>query len=267
MASVDTAAAANGRPSSGGRSYSQIQVIEAEVNNLIKQHFSSTLGTITDITKLVLACIYHESRFNTAANSGLHSEGHFQRFKKYPSIAAKYASDKTSEREKVNMRDSVAGFGLMQATGWYAIKGAGPGGKNEFMRMRPDLAGPLLVEPGEDVNKTLGPDKMSNQILAGLIILEDKYRAAGSLVSDPPTAAKPYTSKLAATFGGYLGKGTDKFGSNPMAYASSIIQGDSYRMANSGYTSRNGNAGTTAQGPAKTIASGTNPGNVGCCTA
>jgi hypothetical protein len=164
------------------------------------------------------------------------------------------------------MRNSVAGFGLMQATGWYTIKGAGPGGRNELMRMRPDLAGPLLIEPGEDVNTVLGPDKLVNQILAGLIILEDKYEVANSLWANPPTASRPYSSRLAATFGSYLGQGFDKNGSDPFSYAASIIQGDSYRIANSGYTSRNGNAGTLAQGPVKTSASGTNPGNVGCCT-
>lgn len=256
----------NGRPSAGGRSYSDIQVIEAEVSRLIKSNFSATLGTITDITKLVLACIYHESRFNPAANSGLHGETQFQRFKKYPAIAAKYASNKTTEGQKVNLRNSVAGFGLMQATGWYTIKGAGPDGKNELMRMRPDLAGPLLIEPGEDVNTVLGPDKLENQILAGLIILEAKYKIANSQWSNPPTAAKPYSSRLAATFGGYLGQGYDKFGSDPMSYASSIIQGDSYRIANSGYTSRNTADGDISKSPAKTAASGTNPGNVGCCT-
>lgn len=265
MASVDLTSAM-GRPSSAGRSYSNIQVIEAEVNRLIKPNFSATLGTITDISKLVLACIYHESRFNPAANSGLHGESQFQKFKKFPAIAAKYASDKTTEGQKVNMRNSVAGFGLMQATGWYTIKGAGPDGKNELMRMRPDLAGPLLIEPGEDVNTVLGPDKITNQILAGLIILEAKYKTANSMWANPPTAAKPYSSRLAAMFGGYLGQGFDKFGSDPMSYAASIIQGDSYRVANSGYTSRNSNDGDISKGPVKTSASGTNPGNVGCCT-
>lgn len=265
MSSVTESASKNGRPASAGKSYTSIQIIEAEVNKLIKQHFSSTLGSITDITKLVLACIFKESSFNSSANSGVHSESHFNKFKKYPSISAKYSSRTTTEQEKVNMRNSVAGFGLMQATGWYLIKGAGPGGKNELMRMRPDLAGPLLVEPGVDINTVLGPGKVTNQILAGLIILEDKYKISPSLVSNPPTQSKPYTSKVAATFGGYLGRGIDKFGSNPMAYASSIIQGDSYRVANSGYATRGKNDGTLALGPVKTSASGTNPSPVGCC--
>jgi hypothetical protein len=254
----------NGRPSATGKSYTSVQIIEAEVKSLIKQHFSSTLGTINDISNLVLACIYKESTFNPAANSGLHSEGHFNRFKKYPSISAKYAANATTEQEKANMRRSVAGFGLMQATGWYLIKGAGPGGKNELSRMRADLAEPLLVEPGVDINTKLGPDQVRNQLLAGLIILEDKFRVSGSRVANPPTKDKPYTSKVTATFAGFLGRGFDKNGTNPQAYAQSIIQGDAYASATSGFSKPAANKGTLAAGPTQTLASGTNPGTVGC---
>lgn len=255
----------NGRPSSGAKSYIGIQIIEAEVNKLLTQHFATTLGTITDITKLVLACIYTESRFKTEANSGLHSEFHFERFKKYPSISAKYASKTTTEQEKANMRNSVAGFGLMQATGWYLTKGAGPGGKNELMRMRPDLATTFLLEPGVDINTMLGPDKLINQLMVGLIILEAKFKASASLVSNPPTRDKPFTDKISATFGGFLGKGHDKNGKSPQEYASSIIRGESYTIA-SRYTSPMPNKGTLAVGPPKTTASGTNPDTVGCCS-
>ncbi len=256
--------AKNGRPSAAGRSHTSIQIIKAEVESLIKQHFSATLGTINDITNMVLACIYKESSFNAYANSGLHSEGHFKRFKAYPAIAAKYKSDDTTEQERINMRSSVAGFGLMQATGWYLIKGAGPSGQNELSRMRSDLATPLLIEPGIDVRTKLGPEFIRNQLLVGLIILEDKYKVSGSKVSNPPTADKPFTSKVSATFGGFLGKGTDKFGTNPNEYAQSIMQGSSYQRATGGFSIPGANVGTLSAGPAQTVASGTNPGTVGC---
>lgn len=264
MATTD-ALKTNGRPSSNGKSYISIQTIEAEVKSLISQHFSGTLGTITDIVNLVLACIYTESRFDPKANSGLHSEGHFQKFKKYPAIAAAFSSNKTTEQQKANMRNSVAGFGLMQATGWYLIKGAGPSGRNELSRMRSDLAGPLLVEPGIDINTVLGPDKVTNQLLTGLIILESKFKSSASQVANPPTRDRPFTSKISATFGGYLGRGFDKFGTNPAAYAASIVQGEAYKIATSGYGPVSANKGTLAAGPVKTVASGTNPDTVGCC--
>lgn len=264
MATTETLTA-NGRPSSTGKSYTSIQIIEAEVKSLIKAHFSATLGTIIDISNLVLACIYKESSFNPAANSGLHSESHFQRFKRYPPIAAMFSSNSTTEQQLVNLRNSVAGFGLMQATGWYLIKGAGPDGQNELQRMRSDLAAPLLVDPGIDINTILGPSNISNQILAGLIILEAKYKISGGLVASQPTKDRPYTSKISATFGSYLGQGFDKRGMDPATYAASIIQGDAYKVATSGFALSGANKGTLAAGPIRTVASGTNPDTIGCC--
>jgi hypothetical protein len=255
----------NGKPSSLARSYTSVQIVRSEVESLIKAHFSSTLGTIPDIVKLVLACIYKESAFNANANSGIHGDTQLKRFLKYTAISSKFKEATTSEQERVNMRNSVAGFGLLQATGWYLIKGAGPDGKTELSRMRSDLAGPLLVEPGVDINTVLGPTNITNQLLAGLIILEDKYKVAPSLVKNPPTVDKPYTDRIMATFGGFLGKGVDKFGSTPQDYAASIIRGDSYRIANgSSASSPKKNNGNTIDGPIRTAASGNNLGPAGC---
>ncbi len=255
----------NGRPLATGKSYTSKQIIEAEVKRLIKTHFSATLGTINNISNLVLACIYKESSFNPAARSVIHGDKQVKRFSKYSAIAAKLSSKDTTEEERANMRNSVRGYGLMQATGWYIIKGAGPGGQNELSRMRSDLAGPLLVEPGIDVGTILGPTNIVNQLLAGLIILEDKYKTAGSKVANPPTRDKPYTSRISATFGGFLGhKGVDANGTNGVGYAASIVQGDSYKIANVGFSNPGTNKGTLAAGPVRTVASGTNPGTIGC---
>ena len=69
--SVETAKTSS-KPDTRTKSYTSVQVIRHEVETLIKQHFSSTLGTIPDIANLVIACIYKESGFSTKANSGIH---------------------------------------------------------------------------------------------------------------------------------------------------------------------------------------------------
>jgi hypothetical protein len=131
--------------------------------------------------------------------------------------------------------------------------------------MRSDLAGDLIVEPGTDINTVLGPNNLANQILVGLIILEDKYKIAPAYVSNPPTGARPYSNRAMATFGLYLGKGMDKFNSTPQAYAASILYGDSYKVANGPGASMPGNNnGNLVTGPATTIASGDNRGPAGC---
>lgn len=262
MATSTEQASGNSRPSSSAKSYTSIQVVKAEIDKLISAYFSGTLGTIPEVTKYVLACVYKESTFNSKANSGIHGASQLKRFLAYSAIDSKMKAATTSEQEKANLRNSVAGFGLMQATGWYLIKGAGPGGQNELMRMRSDLASQLIVEPGIDINTKLGPGMITNQLLAGLIILEDKYRVAGSLVANPTTEKKPYTDKISATFGGFLGKGTDKFGSTPQSYASSIIHGSAYAIAN-GTSSKVGFTGTDSNNKTSAVASSASGNNLG----
>lgn len=262
MATTTEQGSGNSRPISTAKSYTSIQVVKAEIDKLIAANFSGTLGTIPEVTKYILACVYKESTFNSRANSGIHGESQLRRFLGYSAISAKMSNPTTGEQEKANMRNSVAGFGLMQATGWYLIKGAGPNGQNELMRMRPDLASRLVVEPGIDINTKLGPDMVTNQLLAGLIILEDKYKVAPSLVANPTTQKKPYTDRISATFGGFLGKGTDKFGSTPQAYASSIIHGQAYAIAN-GTTSKVGFTGTDNNDKSTAVASSASGNNLG----
>lgn len=266
MATTTEQGSGNSRPVSTAKSYTSIQVVKAEIDKLISAHFSGTLGTIPEVTKYVLACVYKESTFNSKANSGIHGDVQLRRFLGYSAISSKMNNPATSEQEKSNMRNSVAGFGLMQATGWYIIRGAGPGGQNELMRMRSDLAGPLLIDPGIDVNTKLGPGMITNQLLAGLIILEDKFKTSGSFVANPTTQKKPYTDKITATFGGYLGRGTDKGGMDPQTYASSIIRGDAYARANGtsskvGFTNSDNNDKSTA---VASSASGNSLGPPGC---
>lgn len=266
MATSTEQASGNSRPSSTAKSYTSIQVIRAEIDKLISTYFSNTLGTIPEVTKYILACVYQESSFNSKANSGIHGDVQLRKFLEYSAISSKMNNPATTEQEKANMRNSVAGFGLMQATGWYLIKGAGPNGQNELMRMRPDLASKLIVEPGVDINVKLGAGMITNQILAGLIILEDKFKTSGSFVSNPPTQKKPYTDKIIATFGGYLGRGTDKGGMDPQTYASSIIRGKAYAIAN-GTTSMVGFTGSDNNDRSSAVASsasGQNLGPPGC---
>jgi hypothetical protein len=155
--------------------------------------------------------------------------------------------------------------------GYYAIKGSGTTGKSELERLRPDLAGPILVDPGVDVSTVLnGTDKIDNQILAGLIVLEGKYKEVA-----PKLVAKgQYSNKLTAAVSAYLGLGkSDLNGMTPERYANSIIRGSAYQIANNGRgpdgillasggnSSSNGNSGSR---PGVTSASGNNLSVAGC---
>jgi hypothetical protein len=159
-----------------------------------------------------------------------------------------------------NVVKAARAVGLMQVNGYYIIRNTfeGPG---ELFRMRPDIAGPLMVNPGEDVySKLLGEENVDNQLLAGLIVLEDKYRAAPSLVRKGK-----YSDTMLATFGGYLGNGaSDQLGTTPEDYAKSIVLGTAYSKANGSapiYASSNVEK---PNGPTRTAASGSSLVTTGC---
>lgn len=248
------------------------QVVRSKVTDLLTTKFQTSLGKEPDIVNLVMSLIQRESAFNADARGPHYGSAAVNKLLTYSAIKTKW--DQGTESERANIRASAAAFGLTQVTGFYAIKGAGPSGTGELMRLRPDLAGPLMVDPGEDVrNVLLGDSNLDNQILAGLIVLEGKYKSGyvSKLVS-----SGVFNNKMTAAIASYLGAvgKADGLGTTPEAYANSIIRGANYQIANNG-VAPNGTplvagGGTSGQntanpgGPGKTAASGIKLSSAGC---
>jgi hypothetical protein len=247
------------------------QDIRARVTDLIKTNFASSLGQAPDIVNIFMALIQRESAFNVKnARGPNYGWSHLSRISKYSAVSKAYDSGTAVQRS--NIINSAAAYGLCQVTGYYCLKGCGPSGKSELERLRPDLAGPLTVSPGEDISsKLLGEDNSDNQLLAGLIVLEGKYlEMAPKLVSQGK-----YSNRLTAAISAYLGLGkSDSLGTTPEAYANSIIRGSAYQIANNGIGPNGQPLMASAGGvsskrkigsnPDKTAASGNNLSMAGC---
>lgn len=117
----------------------------------------------------------------------------------------------------------------MQVVGWNFVRGASSTGQCEIERLRPDLASILVLNPGVDlIAAYIGEANLNKALLAGLVVLEGKYKAAQangegfSLNGDP--YKRIFTSKIAAAVAAYLGLGkSDALGTTPETYARSIV--------------------------------------------
>ncbi len=249
------------------------QIVRTFVKDFLRNFFANTLAREVDVENVVMALMYRESAFRPDAKGPDYGGSHVRKILTYSAVKNKYESGTAEERQ--NILNSAAAFGLGQVTGYYAIQGCGAGGKGELERLRPDLAGQIMVPPGVDVRtKLIGDDNVPNQVLASLIVLEGKYKeVAPRLVSQGR-----YTNKLTAAVSAYLGLGAaDSLGTTPEAYANSIIRGSAYAAANGGkgpqgralvagqgtITSNPTPAQGTA-GPPKTAASGNVLSVAGC---
>lgn len=216
-----------------------------KVRNLLKQqidsNFSATLGREPDIVNIVSALIYHESRFNVNAIGGTVSFSPGTGGGAYinsSAVKAILSDPGLLPAQHTNIMNGLRAVGVMQVMGHYFVRGGAPSGKTELERARPDLAAPLLVNPGVDIySNILGESNLEKAITAGLIILESKYKA----VSFGPNFFyikgdrynRKFSSRMQGAVSGYIGLGKqDRNGTTPEAYANAIIGGPSYVAAN-----------------------------------
>jgi hypothetical protein len=269
---ASTTSAAKGYVAQVVTSPTDKQVVRKKITELISANFQATLGRESDIVNIFMSLIQRESAFNTSSRGINYPQAHIDKILKYSALKTKYAQG--TDQERANIKSSAAAFGVCQVTGYYIIKGAGPTGTAELSRLRSDLAGPLLVEPGIDVRTVLlGVDNLNNQLLAGLIVLEGKYKS--SYVNNLITKGI-FNNRLTASIASYLGVvgAVDGLGTSPEKYANSIIGGSNYRIANNGVspvgTPLVAGGGTSLpnttypNGPAKTVASGDKLSAAGC---
>lgn len=223
------------------KSYSsnRVESIKDRLKSLIPTYFGSTLDRETDIVNIVSGLIYRESRFNVNSVGPIVSTNRGSSGYSYlssPAIQSKLISGNPTEQANINQ--GVRAIGLMQVMGWNMVRGGAQTGICEIQRLRPDLASSLLVNPGEDIfTQFLGEANIDKALLAGLIILEGKYKATLPNGSTFYVKGDPYSrifiSKMQGAVAAYLGLGkSDNLGTTPFEYAQSIIGGDAYIAAN-----------------------------------
>lgn len=257
-----------------GGDNTQVAAIRSIIQSEIKDNFQGTLGQVNDIVNIVNALIRLESKHNANAIGPAVSTRIGTIGGDYWNSAAINALKTvwTPEQED-NAKYGIVALGVMQVMGSNFVKGASSTGMCEIERLRPDLAGPLCVAPGESITaKVLDVPNLRNAIRAGLIILEGKYKVTtfdGTMYGvKGDSFNRRFPSRISAAVAAYLGLGkSDRNGTTPEQYAAEIVGGATYRVANGG--------GATAVNSATKTASiwvaatdGSNQGTVctpGCC--
>jgi hypothetical protein len=224
----------------------RVTQIKDITGKLVKAHFANSLGLEPDIVNIINALVKKESGFisnslGKPVGTGKGSMG--ANYMNSSAVQAVLRSSSVTEIQKNNIDNGLRAVGLMQIMGYNFVRKATSTGVCELERVRPDLAPQLVVEPGEDmITPILGDTNMDKAILAGLIMLEGKYRAVqplqvsqklrGYTVKGDPYR-RVFSTKLSGAIAAYIGLGkADLNGTTPEAYSASIVGGDVYIAAN-----------------------------------
>lgn len=222
-----------------GYSTAKASQVKDIVSKLVKQHFSATLGKEPDIVNIVNAQILYESSYlvdkpgrtvSTAKGTGGYAY--------INSSAVQNVLNTGTSTQVNNVLEGLNAWGLSQVMGWNIVKGGSPSGVCEIERLRPDLSSQLVVNPGESIrDKLSGQANIEKALLAGLIILEGKYKAVLPSGAFFQVKGDPYkrlfTTKMAGALGAYLGLGrSDLNKTTPEKYSAEILGGNTYARAN-----------------------------------
>ena len=245
------------------------QEIRSQLTNCISQYFSGTIGRETDIVNVCMGLIQEESSFNINAQGKQLSIYTSSLAKDYFNSAPvqNIATSGTSQ-QKALVYQGLQAWGLMQSMGLNSIHGASKSaGKTAIEAARPDLASTLVFPAGTDLSQKFnGQATITNQLLAGLVLLESKYKYVTQKGNSFQYGknSEIFNSRLAAAIGAYLGTGSDtQTGITVPQYVANIMYGSKYKLANS--TSSSGvitNSPTNT--PVITTASGDNQVPPGC---
>ncbi len=250
------------------------QTVTDLITNHLNTHFSSTLAKETDIVNIVRALMFLESsgRGDAAGPSlPLASSSIARDYWNSPTIVS--ARQSANQIQLANIQQGLRAWGLMQVGGWNLIRGATAGGKTEIEVSRPDLASQLMLNPGDSLSAVYGnPAEASRQILAGLVMLESKYKRVTGSGIEWKIGRFTFNSRISGSVAAYLGLGAKDVvtGITPQQYANSIVYGDAYKRANGKespfkQSASNPSAQRTRNGPSVTTGgSGRNKVPVGC---
>jgi hypothetical protein len=247
------------------------QICSTTINNLLQQFFANTLGKETDVVKLIMAQIQTESHFNVNAQGPSLNPVNSSGARDYINASAvQSVIGKGISQQSVNIDQGLRAWGVMQSMGWNHVKGGSQKlGKCLVEIARPDLVSRLCVNPGESLAAKLnGQSTVEDQILAGLVVLEQKYKLVKQAGNKFTIGQFTYDSRMQATFRGYIGLASNDKGngSSSEAYVSTIYYGANFTKANGpgGVAVANKSAEGAAAGPAITVASGDNKHPDGC---
>ncbi len=249
------------------------QVFRETIKSLLATHFSGTLNTQDDMVKIFLSLMLLESSWNVDVRGKSIPVRISSGARDYwNSNAVKKILETGTATQISNVTEGLRAMGLSQTMGWNHVKGASATGKCEIERIRPDLAGQLCVAPGDDIAAILvGEKNISNNILAGLAILESKWKACKAVPGGWKIGSRVFPLRISASVAGYLGLGKADVvtGKTPEDYSASIVGGDMYAKANGDTSpqirdSKVQYATTTTQGPVMTVASAKPNGPAGC---
>lgn len=244
------------------------QICATTIRQLLDQYFPNTLGKENNVVNYILAQIQYESHFNVNAQGPSLSVINSSGARDYiNSSAVQTVLAKGINQQSINADQGLRAWGLMQTMGWNQVKGASQKtGKCLVETSRPDLVGVLCVNPGESLQaKYSGQSTVSNQILAGLVVLESKWKLVKQNGNQFTIGQFTYNSRMEATFQAYIGLATTDRGngSSTAAYVASIYGGDAYKAATGSSGVVVPNPGSTNTG-AITVASGDNQHPPGC---
>jgi hypothetical protein len=247
------------------------QICSTTLSNLLNQFFANTLGKETDIVKLLMAQIQHESHFNVNAQGPALKPINSSGARDYINASAvQSVLGKGIGQQSINVDQGLRAWGVMQSMGWNHVKGGSQKlGKCVIEIARPDLVSRLCVNPGESLSaKFNGQNTVEDQILAGLVILEQKYKLVKQAGNKFTIGQFTYDSRMQATFRGYIGLASNDKGngSSAEAYVAAVYYGSSFTSANGpgGVAVANKDANGAAAGPTITVASGDNQHPPGC---
>ena len=222
------------------------QKIRSAVSSSIEQYFQATLGTEPNIVDYVMGLIQFESGSSPSAQGPYVSDIPTAKQRQGSSRARQYmSSTSVSNTSKVgdaiqkrNIQSGKIAQGLMQVMGWNIVRGASASGKCEIEETRrTDLIDRLCISAGDSIEaKLLKEENIENNVLAGLAILEMKYKACRLRSGGWSAGGAYFSTRLSCAVGAYLGVGGKDLVTGVTAddYVASIMGGDAYRKANGG---------------------------------
>lgn len=211
------------------------QIYDAQV----KSNFAGTLGQVTDIVNVLLSQAYYESRLNVnALGPVLHTSSSVAKdYLSSPAIIKLLATGNPTQKANANV--GIQALGLGQSLGLNSVRGASAKtGRCLIETARPDLAGTLCVNPGDDLVATfLGDANLEKALQLQLVVLESKWvnvvMSTNGWMSKGDIYSRIFPSRITASIAAYLGLGAaDQNKTSPQAYAAAIVGGQTYAIAN-----------------------------------
>ena len=278
------------RVSSNSANESIRQKLRSTTESVLKQYFGQTLNTVPGMVDIFMALMLKESQFNVNAEYATPlpfvKPGTGANDYRYSTVIQNMltpGNPNYSFQKADNEPQGRTAMGLTQVMGWNIIKGASGTGKCLVENYRPDLVAKLCISPGDSVrSKLLGDANVSTSIVAGLVVLESKYRTgyaknggwAVKLGSGKSARELQFPSRIYSSVAGYLGYSSTGDANNTTysGYANEIVGGSFYAASNGPSapmvtTTKTQTAIGSSSGPATLGGTGTIPGCIAVAAA